>query len=158
MYDPLLITRTPSILFPIFSHMLLEALKQTHAAGLPTAIFETYRSPTRQQYLYDQGRTRPGRIITNAKPGKSWHQYGLAVDLAFDGSRQDGIQWSWEGNWDAVGKIFTDVGLEWLGYSPTFPEKPHFQLTKGLTIDEACYLASQEGIIAVWLEIESRLK
>lgn len=32
--------------------------------------------------LYAQGRTTPGKIVTNAKPGQSAHNFGLAVDLA----------------------------------------------------------------------------
>ena len=28
-----------------------------------------------------QGRTKPGKIVTNSPGGKSWHNYGLGVDF-----------------------------------------------------------------------------
>jgi peptidoglycan L-alanyl-D-glutamate endopeptidase CwlK len=33
-----------------------------------------------QTKLYSAGRTNPGRIVTNAKPGQSPHNFGLAQD------------------------------------------------------------------------------
>lgn len=42
--------------------------------------FEGYRSPARQQQLYDQKTPKGGRV-TNARPFESAHQYGLAVDF-----------------------------------------------------------------------------
>lgn len=38
------------------------------------------RSMEEQAMLYAQGRSRPGKIITQAKPGQSYHNYGLAFD------------------------------------------------------------------------------
>lgn len=38
------------------------------------------RTMSQQAKLYSQGRTKPGTIITNAKPGESAHNYGLAQD------------------------------------------------------------------------------
>ena len=34
-----------------------------------------------QNRLYQKGRTKPGRIVTNAKAGQSWHNYGFAFDI-----------------------------------------------------------------------------
>lgn len=42
--------------------------------------FEGYRSPARQQQLYDQKRA-DGSRVTKARPFESAHQYGLAVDF-----------------------------------------------------------------------------
>ena len=42
---------------------LAECKKQ----GLNVLVTETYRSQERQSYLYEQGRTRPGIIVTNVK-------------------------------------------------------------------------------------------
>lgn len=41
------------------------------------------RSLEYQAVLYAQGRTEPGEIVTNALPGKSMHNYGLASDWAY---------------------------------------------------------------------------
>lgn len=43
-------------------------------------IYEGNRSLERQQQLWNQGRTTSGKIITMAKPGDSYHNYGLAFD------------------------------------------------------------------------------
>jgi D-alanyl-D-alanine carboxypeptidase len=38
------------------------------------------RTMEEQAMLFAQGRSRPGKIITQAKPGTSYHNYGLAFD------------------------------------------------------------------------------
>jgi hypothetical protein len=55
--------------------------------GIPFRVFETRRSFTRSQELFMQGRTYvqgvvkvTGPIVTNARPGSSPHNWGLAVD------------------------------------------------------------------------------
>ena len=61
------------------------------AARLPIRLFEGWRSPRRQRYLYEQGRTRPGSTVTYARGWESYHQYGLACDFVgfVDGN------WTW---------------------------------------------------------------
>jgi hypothetical protein len=43
-------------------------------------ITETLRTFERQAQLFSQGRTKPGKIVTNASPGQSNHHWGLALD------------------------------------------------------------------------------
>src|SRR5947208_1411389 len=45
-------------------------------------VKEGLRSWNEQQKLYEQGRTTPGKIITQCPGGHSFHNFGLAVDLA----------------------------------------------------------------------------
>lgn len=54
------------------------------------------RSMEEQERLYAQGRTKPGAIVTNAKPGQSAHNYGRAIDVVLDGSTKPGLQMSWD--------------------------------------------------------------
>lgn len=42
---------------------------------------QTLRSSAKQTALYAQGRTTPGPIVTWAEGGRSYHNYGLAVDI-----------------------------------------------------------------------------
>ncbi|TCV59372.1 D-alanyl-D-alanine carboxypeptidase-like protein [Neorhizobium sp. R1-B] len=56
-------------------------VEELNTEGFPFRIFEAFRSPQRQEFLYAQGRTRPGPIVTKARPWRSYHQYGLAIDL-----------------------------------------------------------------------------
>jgi peptidoglycan L-alanyl-D-glutamate endopeptidase CwlK len=41
----------------------------------------TLRTFAEQDGLYAQGRSKPGAIVTNAKGGQSYHNYGLAIDI-----------------------------------------------------------------------------
>ena len=41
----------------------------------------TLRTFAEQAEIFAQGRTKPGKIVTNARPGLSAHNYGLAVDI-----------------------------------------------------------------------------
>ena len=75
------VCRDISKLAPFLVLALNGALDECIEKGYIVAVFEGYRSPERQQWLYDQGRTRDGKIITYAKPWESFHQYGLAVDI-----------------------------------------------------------------------------
>src|SRR5687767_3221027 len=96
----------------------------------PFEIFEAFRTPQRQAYLYAQGRTRPGDIVTRAKPWSSYHQYGLAVDFVL----KIGGQWSWDTSgqnraaWNRMNEYGRQAGLEPLSW-----ELPHLQLA-GLDI------------------------
>jgi peptidoglycan LD-endopeptidase CwlK len=93
----------------------------------------TYRTADEQQALYNQGRTKPGPIVTNAKPGQSMHQYRLAYDVVplrngkpvWDTTGEDGVLWQKVG---AAGKA---QGLEWGEDWVGFKEMPHFQFTGG---------------------------
>jgi peptidoglycan L-alanyl-D-glutamate endopeptidase CwlK len=48
--------------------------------GIRVYIYEGLRSNERQELLYNQGRTTNGSIVTNAKAGQSFHNYGFALD------------------------------------------------------------------------------
>jgi peptidoglycan L-alanyl-D-glutamate endopeptidase CwlK len=69
-------------LYPEFRRRLQQVtqamLKQT---GLEWHLMEGYRSLERQRWLYAQGRTRPGPVVTWMK-SPLWHGSGLAADLA----------------------------------------------------------------------------
>lgn len=102
---------------------------------------EVLRSEARQAELYAQGRSKPGKIVTNAKPGESYHQYGLSVDICLI---IDGKEASWDmitdfdhdsiADWMEVVHVFKEHGWEWAGDWKRFREAPHFQCTFGLPI------------------------
>ncbi len=115
----------PVRLHPAFRSRVTRVLAQLAAEGIPFRIFEAYRSPQRQRWLWDQGRSRPGAIVTKAQPWESYHQYGLASDLVL---HVDG-QWSWDTAgpraawWKRMQEIGRANGLEALSF-----ELPHLQL------------------------------
>ncbi len=122
------------------------------------AAFETWRSPERQTFLFAKGRTTAGPRVTRAKAWDSWHQFGLALDLAcfFPGDVTAHVKphWSWEFDRDKVREMFvTTYKME---PGPAF-ESGHFQLTRGLTIKDANTIARESGILAVWQMIDQLL-
>lgn len=99
-----------------------------------------YRSFSAQQIIYDQGRTTKGEIVTNAKPGQGFHNYGVAIDGAL---LIDGRTVSWDfgkdfdgdhvADWLEVAAIFKGHGFSWGGDWKSFKDYPHFEMTFGHT-------------------------
>ena len=99
-------------------------------AGLPI-ITECYRSPERQDELYQQGRSKPGLVVTYKRGGESNHnkQPTPALDVAFllaDGSV------SWSGlllsKFARLMKA-ADARVHWGGDWPGFKDRPHFEVS-----------------------------
>jgi len=69
-------------LFPQFRTKLQVVLAETEKkTGYHWVLVEGYRSQERQDWLYAQGRTRPGPIVTWVTSPR-WHGVGLAADVA----------------------------------------------------------------------------
>ena len=79
-------------LWPPFAAAVQYYLQAADYYGIPITIVSGYRSPEEQARLYAQGRTaaeiqarvkKQGRngAVTDAPPGTSPHNYGLAVDI-----------------------------------------------------------------------------
>lgn len=105
----------------------LQLEMDTEYRGLPILITQTLRTMAEQQALYDQGRSKPGKVVTNAKAGDSPHNYGLAFDVAFVDNGV--ITWNEPrpGAWDELGKMGESLGLVWGGRWKSFPDRPHFE-------------------------------
>lgn len=114
-------------LHPVLRKKVNALLKALDNENIPFKLFEGYRSPERQAYLYAKGRTTPGPRVSNAGPWQSYHQYGVAGDfvLYLDG------RWSWDITgerkhwWDRLHELGRDVGLKALSW-----EMPHLQLAE----------------------------
>jgi peptidoglycan L-alanyl-D-glutamate endopeptidase CwlK len=108
-------------------------LKAADEAGIDLLVTSTYRDNASQDALYAQGRTAPGRIVTNAKAGQSFHNHRCAVDVV--PVRNGKPVWdSKDPVWQTVGRLGKAAGLEWAGDWKRFKEFPHFQHTGGLTL------------------------
>lgn len=108
-------------------------LKACEAAGLDILIYCTYRPGTEQDELYARGRSKPGKIVTNARAGDSWHNWQSAFDFVplVNGK----AQWSDAGLYAKAGAIAESVGLEWAGrWSGKLKETAHCQYRGGLTL------------------------
>ena len=98
-------------------------LSECKKQGLNIFVTETYRSQARQTYLYEQGRTRKGQIVTNVKK-VGYHNTGNAWDIACKGDKlyDDNIL-------AKAGVIAKSLGIEWGGYWTGLVDKPHFQIS-----------------------------
>ena len=91
--------------------VVFKLMEERH--GYRMALIEGYRSPERQARLFEQG-----SHVTQARANMSYHQHGLAADLAFfrDGkvviSERD--PWAMRG-YQLYGEIAEQVGLTWGG-------------------------------------------
>ncbi len=121
-------SRLLSDLRPDFQPLAQAFVDAVSASGIDMLVTCTQRSNEEQAALYAQGRTAPGAIVTDAPPGESAHNYGLALDVVpLVNGKCD-----WQGShpvWQQLGALGQAAGLEWAG-APGFPfhELPHFQM------------------------------
>ncbi len=100
--------------------------------GIKLRVTDALRTDDEQNSLYAQGRTKPGLIVTGAKAGESYHNYGLAIDVV-EITNSGNVNYST--NWSAIEKIGVNNGFSW-GGSWLKPDKPHFQMNFGLSIKQ----------------------
>jgi len=119
--------------------------------GVRLRFAYTLRTFAEQDALYAQGRTKlfdnNGKrlgIVTNAKGGQSYHNYGVAFDIVLlvdkngDGTFESA---SWDVNadydkdnlkdWMEVVTYFKSIGWAWGGDFKKFKDAPHFEKTFG---------------------------
>lgn len=115
---------------------------------------QTLRTIPEQDALYAIGRTKPGKKVTNAKGGSSYHNYGLAIDIVliidgkeasydmvkdFDGDRV--------ADWMECVRIFKAHGWAWGGDWEGFKDYPHFEKTFGKTVAQLKALYDKKRFI-----------
>ena len=129
-------------------------------AGVTIRVVQALRTWDQQAALYAQGRTGPGAIVTKCVSGNSWHNFGLAVDVA--PFTNDGVHaypvpdWNsahpcWKQMEDAARGAGFVCGADFR----TFPDNPHLQLTGRFPVnpdDEVRQLFKDGGVQAVWDE------
>jgi peptidoglycan L-alanyl-D-glutamate endopeptidase CwlK len=91
--------------------------------------------------------------VTKARAGKSYHNYGLAIDivLIIDGKK---ASWDVKGDFDGDGKsdwmevvaIFKSYGWAW-GGDWKFYDAPHFQKTFGYSVNDLLELFNKKRFI-----------
>lgn len=91
-------------------------------------ITETYRSQARQNYLYEQGRSRKGNIVTWTKSSR--HTSRLAWDIACSSplSLYD------VATLNKVGAVARKLGITWGGDWKGNIDRPHFEVSSKWTI------------------------
>ena len=101
-------------------------LNYLRRAGIGYNLISGFRTFQEQADLYEQGRSEPGKIITRAKPGQSYHNYGLAIDVTPEDPKDLNV----------LVNVAKSFGFEWGGEWENFEDTPHFQYTFGYDWDE----------------------
>ena len=104
-------------------------LERCRCCGLPVLITNTVRDAEYQQYLYQQGRTRPGGIVTNS-PVPTFHadHAGLAFDFC---KNVKGQEYSDQDFFRQAAGLAKEMGFTWGGDWKTFVDMPHLQWDDG---------------------------
>jgi peptidoglycan L-alanyl-D-glutamate endopeptidase CwlK len=107
------------------------------SAGLTVRIISGSRTFDEQNKLFEQGRTTPGDVVTNARGGQSNHNFGIAWDVGIfnsDGAYIDDLikkkkmtSKAVDAEYKKVGALGKRMGLFW-GGDWSKPDFPHFQM------------------------------
>lgn len=117
--------RNIATLLPQVQPLARALIESAAAVGIAIKVISGTRTYEEQNALYEQGRSKPGRIVTNARGGYSNHNFGIAFDIGvFEGGRYLGESPAYK----AVGAIGMKLGLEWGGNWKSIQDEPHFQL------------------------------
>ena len=106
-------------------------------SGVKVEVISGLRSWAQQEELYAHGRTKPGPVVTNAPPGYSYHNFGLAIDFGVfeKGKYLDEIKPSVAHQWYVkFAKLAEKFGIEWAGNWKSFQEDCHFQCSFGKSL------------------------
>jgi len=143
---------------PLLAQKVLQVLTQLELLGINCRVTQGLRTIAEQNALYAQGRTTPGRVVTNCQGGFSYHNYGLAVDCV---PAIAGIDVTYSPDWNpshpdwkkmeaAAAANGLDCGANWR----SFPDYPHMQLTgpypEGEPDSKLREVFQNGGMSAVW--------
>ena len=148
MRDTPITLQRVNLLHPAIRQEVLDTITQIENNSFPATvkirIVQGLRTIEEQNELFAQGRTKPGSIVTNAKGGSSYHNYGLAFDfvLMYDKDGNGSFEaLSWDINydfdkdgsmdWQEVVKPFKALNYTWGGDFRSIPDSPHLEKTFG---------------------------
>jgi hypothetical protein len=126
--------------------------------SFPIRVTQGLRGWNEQSALYEQGRSLPGKIVTKAQPGHSWHNFGLAVDVVPDDLERAGFQPDWNlthPQWQTLESAARALGFVCGADFRTFPDWPHLQITGRFPAspdDEVRLIFRCGGMEEVWKE------
>ena len=132
-------------LHPVLRQKLEALIEAADKQGMSLYVQEGYRSSAAQAKIPSAN--------THARPGFSFHNYGLAADIVFrDGSGRP--SWSENHDWKKLGELGRNAGLEWGGDWRSLKDRPHFQYSPHHGIGEVRQLYQEGGLKRVWENIK----
>jgi hypothetical protein len=115
---------------PDFKPIVEELLAKTEAVtNRKWGISDGRRTMAEQRNIYAQGRTKPGKVVSNAKPGQSAHNFGYAVDIW--PMKGDDFDWGASGSlFQKMADIAVSMGLTAGYYFKSIHDAPHIEHPK----------------------------
>lgn len=109
-------------------------------SGINVFVTETYRSQGRQNYLYEQGRSRSGSVVTWTKSSR--HTSRLAWDIAVcpPNSLYD------VATLVRAGAIARKLGITWGGDWKSNIDRPHFEVSAKWTLPKSYDINVIKGV------------
>ena len=157
-----------TLVIPVLSTIIYALESQM---SVPIGVTQGLRKSTEQLALWSQGRLDIGQVnslraavgwaplsqadnmkpVTDAKPGYSWHEFGMAVDVV----PEDAI--SFQPDWNESHAVWQEIVQKGEALSlvsgKSWHDVPHFQLTGRFSVtpdDEVRGIYHSGGIQAVW--------
>lgn len=118
-----MICKDISVLTPLACEACMCFLSECKARGINIFITETFRSQARQDRLYAQGRTTPGKIVTWTRTSR--HTSRMAWDIACEVP----LPLYDTETLKKAGEVARDLGISWGGSWET-PDLPHFEISE----------------------------
>lgn len=122
-------------LHPLLEPICKDFLRQCVADNIHAFVTFTWRSMEEQDALYEQGRTTPGKIVTNAMGAKSKHCFTIAgkpASKAFDiAIKDDSGAILTDGQhplYHRSGVIGRELDLVWGGDWHSIKDASHFEI------------------------------
>lgn len=123
---------------------LIDQIERAMPVSMKIRVVQGLRTIDEQNNLYAIGRTIPGKKVTNARGGKSYHNYGLAIDFAimYDKDNNGSFETlSWDifydhdkngsRDWMQVVDAFKAKGYGYGGDWVSLKDFPHLEKTFG---------------------------
>jgi peptidoglycan L-alanyl-D-glutamate endopeptidase CwlK len=127
-------------LHPKLRDEAINIFSRIYARGVNARCVYCLRTFQEQALIFAQGRTRPGKIVTWARPGFSYHNFGLALDFCLIDPKN---AWNMKADldkdnipdWMEVVVEFERAGWEWGGRWKR-ADTPHFQKVFNIPVAE----------------------
>lgn len=148
-----------TLLYPPFLARVEALLEEAMKDFVAFWVISGFRGYPEQAALYAQGRTEKGHIVTNAKPGQSPHNFGIAVDLCRDGfMERSGLQPDWRPeSYEPLRALAPKHGLVWGGGWAGLKDFPHVQMPDFVSVVDLYPLREAfavGGLTGAWVELD----
>lgn len=113
---------------PEFKEKIGALCAELGALGIICVVTSGRRTIAEQNQLYAQGRSEPGKIVTNARGGSSPHNFGLAADLCPLDPKTKELWWTAPDEiWRVIAVKAQSMGLVAGYFFHSIVDKPHVE-------------------------------